>query len=77
MPSQGHENVCASAGGNRAEGVCIVGGSCIPVSLPFPHGQFQGKGPEGGCSGYVLVLGVFFLVSVYERLGFPGMLTHP
>ena len=36
VPSQGRENVCASAGDNRAEGVCTVGGSCIPASLPVP-----------------------------------------
>lgn len=58
VPSQGREGVCPSAGGNRAESVCIVGGGCIPASLLFPHGQFQAKGPEGGCSVHVLVLGV-------------------
>lgn len=73
MPSQGREGVCASAGGNRAEGVCIVGGGCIPASLLFPHGQFQAKGPEGGCSVHVLVLGVFIFFGFSLRgLGSEG-----
>lgn len=64
--------------------VCVSCGDHVSVLLLFLHGPCQPGGPEGGCCVYLCVcvfwfrfVFVFFLVSVYESLGFPRGLIHP
>lgn len=78
VPSQGREGVCASAGGNRAEGVCIVGGGLHPSVSPVSSRPVPGKRARGrllcACFGFG---GFHFFWFQSERLGFRRMLTRP
>lgn len=61
--------------------MCEFWVDCISGSLLLLHGQVQAAGPEDGCFGcgvvFLGLVSLFFLVSVYSRLGFPRKLTPP
>lgn len=83
VPSKGRENLCASAGATEPRACASLrGGGAASQHLSHFFMASSRQGPEGGCSVCVLVWGwgavfIFFLVSVYEKLGFPRMLTCP